>query len=75
MVEVLHQLIQEMKAICAHKVQVLGGFYADQFGSKDVVLGYEPMGTEIAGQIDQKVDLFCASVGTCLLYTSDAADE
>ena len=58
------ELIQEMKAICADKVQALDGFYADQFGSKDVVLGYEPMGTEIAGQIDQKVDLFCASVGT-----------
>ena len=40
------------------------GFYADQFGSEDVVRGYEPMGIEIAGQIDQKVDLLCASVGT-----------
>ena len=58
------ELIQEMKAICADKVQALDGFYADQFGSKDVVLGYEPMGIEIAGQIDQKVDLLCASVGT-----------
>ena len=58
------ELIQEMKTICADKVQALDGFYADQFGSKDVVRGYEPMGTEIAGQIDQKVDLFCASVGT-----------
>ena len=53
-----------MKAICAYKVQALDGFYADQFGSKDVVRGYEPMGIEIAGQIDQKVDLLCASVGT-----------
>ena len=58
------ELIQEMKTICADKVQALDGFYADQFGSKDVVRGYEPMGIEIAGQIDQKVDLLCASVGT-----------
>ena len=58
------ELIQEMKTICADKVQELDGFYADQFGSKDVVRGYEPMGIEIAGQIDQKVDLLCASVGT-----------
>ena len=58
------ELIQEMKTICADKVQEVDGFYADQFGSKDVVRGYEPMGIEIAGQIDQKVDLLCASVGT-----------
>ena len=58
------ELIQEMKTICADKVQELDGFYADQFGSKDVVRGYEPMGIEIAGQIDQKVDLLCGSVGT-----------
>ena len=58
------ELIQEMKLLCAEKVNELNGFYADQFGSKDVTLGYKPMGIEIADQIGGEVDLLCASVGT-----------
>ena len=42
----------------------MDGFYADQFGSKDVTLGYKPMGIEIADQIGGEGDLLCASVGT-----------
>ena len=38
------ELIQEMKILCAEKVNELNGFYADQFGSKDVTLGYKTMG-------------------------------
>ena len=53
-----------MKVLCTEKVIELDGFYADQFGSKDVTLGYKPMGIEIADQIDGEVDLLCASVGT-----------
>jgi cysteine synthase A len=53
-----------MKIVCAEKVEELGAFYADQFGSKDVTLGYEPMGQEISKQIDGNVDLLCAAVGT-----------
>ena len=53
-----------MKELAHEKVDKINGFYADQFGSKDVVLGYQPMGLEIAQQIEGKVDLLCASVGT-----------
>ena len=38
-------------------------FYVDQFGSSNVINGYIPMGKEIISQLD-KVDVFCASVGT-----------
>ncbi len=39
-------------------------FYADQFGSTDVTLGYEPMGKEIGNQLDGEIDVLYASVGT-----------
>ena len=58
------ELIKKMKELAHEKVDKINGFYADQFGSKDVVLGYQPMGFEIAQQIEGKVDLLCASVGT-----------
>lgn len=58
------ELIQKMKTICARKVDELGVFYADQFGSSDVTLGYEPMGQEIAQQINGNVDLLYGAVGT-----------
>jgi len=58
------ELIQKMKSICAQKVDELGAFYVDQFGSADVTLGYEPMGQEIAEQINGNVDLLCGAVGT-----------
>lgn len=41
-----------------------GSFYADQFGSPDVPVGYVPMGREIAEQTGGRVDVFCAGVGT-----------
>ena len=53
-----------MKVLSAEKVYKLDGFYADQFGSKDVTLGYKAMGIEIADQIDGEVGLLCPSVGT-----------
>jgi cysteine synthase A len=53
-----------METFGAEKVEELGAFYADQFGSQDVTLGYEPMGQEISKQIDGNVDLLCAAVGT-----------
>ena len=58
------ELIQEMKILCAEKVNELNGFYVDQFGSKDFTLGCKAMGIEIADQIDGEVGLLCPSVGT-----------
>jgi cysteine synthase A len=41
-----------------------GHYYADQFGSSDVRLGYATMGAEIAEGLDGDVDALCVAVGT-----------
>ncbi len=39
-------------------------FYTAQMGNPDNAAGYEPMGREIAAQLDGPVDLFCGAVGS-----------
>ena len=58
------ELIGRMKGRAQELVSKEGCFYADQFGSPDVLVGYEPMGAEIAEQTGGAVDLICAGVGT-----------
>ena len=62
--EITPELIQEMKLLYTEKGNELNGFYADQFGWKDVMLGYKAMAIEIADQIGGEVDLLCVSTGT-----------
>ena len=57
-------LIQRMKDPAYSLSQNPGSYYADQFGSPDVTLGYQPMGREIAEALDGKVDVLCSAVGT-----------
>ena len=57
-------LIQRMKDRAYSLSQNPGSYYADQFGSPDVTLGYQPMGREIAEALDGKVDVLCSAVGT-----------
>lgn len=71
-VEVVHSedglisttLAEEMKRRAHDIATQPGHYYADQFGSPDVVAGYTPMGTEIAHALDGEVDVFCTAVGT-----------
>ena len=58
------ELIKRMKNRALGLCDNSNAYYADQFGSPDVTLGYEPMGQEIAISLDHNVDIFCASVGT-----------
>ena len=58
------ELIGRMKGRAQELVSKEGCFYANQFGSPDVLVGYEPMGAEIAEQTGGAVDLICAGVGT-----------
>lgn len=58
------ELIQRMKARALALAEEAGSYYADQFGSPDVRAGYEPMGQEIAGDLDRPVDALVAAVGT-----------
>ncbi len=58
------ELIARMKGRAQELASEDGCFYTDQFGSPDVLLGYEPMGAEIADQTDGAIDVICAGVGT-----------
>lgn len=57
------ELIREMKLKAYQLTENSEVFYADQFGSEQVVKGYIPMGAEISEKLDT-VDVFCAAVGT-----------
>lgn len=39
-------------------------FFTDQLNNKDVIKGFENMGNEIKEKFDNKIDAFCASIGT-----------
>ena len=58
------ELIARMKARAQELASEDGCFYTDQFGSPDVLLGYEPMGAEIADQTGGAIDVICAGGGT-----------
>lgn len=58
------ELIGRMRDRAMEIASQPGVFYTDQFGSPDVRVGYEPMGTEIADQLDGELTVLCAGVGT-----------
>ncbi len=58
------ELIQAMKARAHALAGAPDHYYADQFGSPDVRRGYEPLGSEIAADLDGEVDMLVAAVGT-----------
>ena len=58
------ELIARMKRRAQELASEDDYFYTDQFGSPDVLVGYEPMGVEIADQTAGIVDVICAGVGT-----------
>ncbi len=57
-------LIQKMKSKAYELADNEDTFYANQFGSPDVIKGYESLGKEIINQIEGNIDVLCASVGT-----------
>ena len=57
-------LIQRMKNRAYELAKKPKTYYADQFGSLDVRIGYIPLGIEIAKRLDGELDIFCAAVGT-----------
>ncbi len=63
------ELIAAMKQRAYEIAEEPNTFYADQFGSPDVIGGYVPVGKEIADQIGSDVDVFCAAVGTGGAFT------
>ena len=63
------ELIAAMKQRAYEIAEEPHTFYADQFGSPDVIEGYVPVGKEIAEQIGSDIDVFCAAVGTGGAFT------
>ena len=63
------ELIAMMKQKAYEIADEPNTFYADQFGSPDVIEGYVPVGQEIADQIGSDIDVFCAAVGTGGAFT------
>ena len=57
------ELIGKMKEKAYKLSEEPNSFYADQFGSENVLKGYIPLGQEIKRELDS-FDVFCASVGT-----------
>lgn len=66
------QLFQEMIA----EAQRLGAepatYYTDQFNNVEAIAGYRAIGRELAQQLDGKIDVFCAGVGTGGMLTGTA---
>lgn len=67
-------LIPAMMERAAEIVEETGGYATDQFRNEDMIAGYEALGEELSGQLDGRLDAFCAYVGTagCFLGTTRA---
>jgi cysteine synthase A len=67
-------LIPRMMERTAEIVEDVGGFATDQFHNEDMVDGYVELGTELAEQLDGRLDAFCTYVGTagCFLGVTRA---
>jgi cysteine synthase len=46
------------------ELQKEGGFWTQQFENRDAFLGYGKLGKELIDQMNNKIDVFCAAVGT-----------
>jgi cysteine synthase len=70
-VEVIHSpegitpdLIPSLQARAAEIVDGVGGYATDQFNNRDMIDGYRAMGRELLEQLDNRIDAFCAYIGT-----------
>jgi cysteine synthase A len=46
------------------QLQKKGAYWTKQFVNEDEIIGYSKLGIEIITQLNRKIDLFCAAVGT-----------
>ena len=67
-------LIPRLMQRAAEIVEEVDGFATDQFSNVDMIDGYGELGTELAEQLDHRLDAFCAYVGTagCFLGVTRA---
>ena len=74
---ITHELAERMKQRAYALAKQPSHYYADQFGSPEVRIGYVPLGQEIVRSLDGDFDVFCAGVGTgaTLMGTLDGMHE
>ncbi len=58
--ELLPRMIERSREI----VEEVDGFATDQFNNRDMLDGYAGLGRELLDQLDERIDVFCAYVGT-----------
>jgi cysteine synthase A len=46
------------------QLQKEGGYWTRQFENEDEIIGYSKLGMEIISQLNKKINVFCAAVGT-----------
>jgi cysteine synthase A len=51
------------------QLQKEGCYWTQQFENKDVIIGYKQLGIEILEQLNKRIDVFCAAVGTAGMLT------
>ena len=57
-------LVPSMMRRAKDVVRETGGYPTDQFNNRDMLEGYAALGTEIADQLDDRVDAFVGYIGT-----------
>ncbi len=58
--QLLPRMIERAKAVATEE----GAYWTDQFNNADMIEGYRAMGRELLGQLDGRIDAFCAYIGT-----------
>lgn len=66
------QLFQEMIAEARRLGAQPATYYTDQFNNGEAIEGYMAIGRELAQQLDGRIDVFCAGVGTGGMITGTA---
>lgn len=56
------------------QLQKEGAYWTKQFENKDATIGYRKLGAEIMQQLDNRIDVFCAAVGTAGMLTGVSAE-
>lgn len=71
------QLLPRMMARAREIVAETGGYATDQFNNRDMIEGYLDLGRELADQVGDRLDAFCAYVGTagCFVGTGRGLRE
>jgi cysteine synthase A len=69
---ITEQLLKSMIRRATELAQDEDTYFTDQFNNRDAIKGYQVLGQEIVEQLPERVDLFCAGVGTAGMLVGTA---